>query len=249
MPNDKLLHEVTPVDITDADLRKATSAWYVQGLSPSTINKRLNGLGTMGVDIGKGVRPKTRKSLQWWLRPEARDTMHGMVTLSDEFKDYVMWTTHCGFRVEENLRLRREHFSDDFTEVTVPGTKTATAQASLYLPPVCQRIARKRFEMADMMVKPYGGKGGRMDQPLFGMDYRALREEWDHFRDVLGQHDNPGCTLKALRRTAARYLHIDCKMPLDYVRQYLRHEDVETTIGYLRLTGGLTTKEMKGYLE
>ena len=42
-------------------------------------------------------------------------------------------------------------------------------------------------------------------------------------------------TLKALRRSAARYLTVG-GMPLDILRQYLRHNSVATTMGYLRLT-------------
>ncbi len=37
-------------------------------------------------------------------------------------------------------------------------------------------------------------------------------------------------------------------MPLDMVRLYLRHGSMETTMGYLRLTGGYEEGEIRRYL-
>jgi hypothetical protein len=37
-------------------------------------------------------------------------------------------------------------------------------------------------------------------------------------------------------------------MPLDVLRQYLRHENIKTTEEYLRLTGGYSEAEMRRWL-
>jgi hypothetical protein len=38
-------------------------------------------------------------------------------------------------------------------------------------------------------------------------------------------------------------------MPLDMLRQYLRHESIWTTMGYLRLVGGYDKDEMRKFLK
>lgn len=224
-------------------VRAATAVWYRMGLSPATITKRLNCLGALGVDLGDVKRPKPDKKLKWWLRPEEERRVHayledhkpfpGWMTLSH----FIGWTTKTGLRIEESLRLGAGDFSADYTEVLVPGTKTASSQATLALCNDAQELAESR--MVD-----HGGQHYGMWE---GLTYRDLAAMWDHLRTAMGWPD--GATLKALRRTAARYLHVDCGMPLDMVRQYLRHADIETTMGYLRLTGGYSLAEQRRYLK
>ncbi len=92
--------------------------------------------------------------------------------------------------------------------------------------------------------KPITGQSDK----VFPITYDHLLARWDALVLRMGWEGN-GVTLKALRRSAARYLHVDCGMPLDMVRAYLRHEDIETTLGYLRLTGGYGTEEMRRFLK
>jgi len=54
-------------------------------------------------------------------------------------------------------------------------------------------------------------------------------------------------TLKAMRRTAVRHLTVN-GMPTEMVRDYLRHSDIKTTMGYLHLVGGYSTEEQRRYL-
>jgi integrase len=71
--------------------------------------------------------------------------------------------------------------------------------------------------------------------------------KWATVRKQMGI-EHPGATLKAFRRGAARQLTVG-GMPLDMLRQYLRHESVSTTMGYLRLVGGYDKNEMRKFLK
>lgn len=89
----------------------------------------------------------------------------------------------------------------------------------------------------------------RSDIKVFPSDYEEMHMVWHEVRKHFGWQDDPTATLKALRRSAARYLHVDCGMPLHMVQQYLRHESMDTTLEYLRLTGGYGTEEMRRFLK
>lgn len=246
-------------DITQGRIQVVTAQWYDEGLSPATITKRLNCLSKLGVNV-KGCKPPKAKVLQWWLNPEAEAKLLDRLKspwpgMSGDQKDflsrYIRWTTSTGLRLEETLRLcwREVHFRGGRWYVTVPGTKTAASQATLPLSP-------KAGDVLDEMRAEYG-------QPIQGADlvfmlctsagwvwpsYDQLEAMWGHCRAFLGVSNVPTATLKALRRTAARHLHIELGMPLDMVREYLRHENVETTQGYLKLVGGYSTGEMEKFL-
>lgn len=225
-------------DVTARDVRDATSMWYADGLSPATITKRLNCLSVLGVCV-EGLRPPEKTALKWWLRPEEEErAVVWLMTRRGGLRDipawlasFIRWTTKTGLRVEETLRLEWGHI--DGTSVMVPGLKTASSQATLPL-------STAAIKVLDNLP---GGPTGQ----VFPMTYKELMEAWAFLRADMGWP--PEATLKALRRSAARYLHVDCNMPLDMVRQYLRHENIETTMGYLRLTGGYGTEEMRRYLK
>lgn len=229
--------EVLVSKITEREVRDATAMWYRSGIAPATINKRLNCLSALGVNVN-GCREKLKPALKWWLRPEEEERASKWLRDHNYFTvdRLIRWTTHTGLRIEETLRLERQHFGASFTTVTVPGLKTATSQATLPLGPIPRNLVGSYFWDNATMVK------------LCPTSYDTLKRTWNQLRDAMGWEGN-GVTLKALRRSAARYLHVDCGMPLDMVRHYLRHEDLETTLGYLRLTGGYGTEEMRRYLK
>lgn len=236
--------DVTAEHATPDALRRVTAGWYRQGLSPATINKRLNCLSAMGVSV-EGCRVREPKVLKWWLKPEDEAAalkylrMRGPYDMAKaaDAADLIEWTTRTGLRIEESLRLTWAELSLHEGTVTVPGLKTATAQATLPLGSEALDILRRRaapcFRRTD-------------DSRVFLLGYDELLAVWNHLRERQGWPE--GATLKALRRSAARHLHITKGMPLDMVRQYLRHEDIETTLGYLRLTGGYGTEEMRKWL-
>lgn len=155
-----------------------------------------------------------------------------MLPEADILARFIRWTTRTGLRVEESLRLEWSDFSGDFRSITVPGLKTATSQASL---PIGVRAGSAVRDWKELEAKP------------FDITYEQLEGLWRKLRTAMGWPE--AATLKALRRSAARYLHVDCGMPLHMVQQYLRHENMETTLGYLRLTGGYGTEEMRRYLK
>lgn len=241
-------------EVNDEKLRGVVSSWYAKGLSPATINKRLNCLSAMGVTV-QGYRQKIKPSLKWWLRPEEErravqwltvvgplsfmgtgrgpDPANGPFVLAN----LILWTTRTGLRIEESLRLTwSQSFNHDRSSVLVPGLKTATSQASLPLSEPVTAILDAIHE------GQYEG-----EDSVFPCSYEVLERVWGKLREAMRWEGN-GVTMKALRRSAARFLHVDCGMPLDMVRHYLRHDDLDTTMGYLRLTGGYDEEEMRRYL-
>lgn len=248
---------VTVAEVRESDVQLATRDWYADGLAPATINKRLNCLSVMGVKVA-GCKVKEPNALKWWLSPQEelragqwlRNVGYATIPDADLLWAYIQWTTRTGLRVEESLRLTWASFG--ITKETdgrimvpigdhgvmVPGLKTATSQATLPLGKEAAAVMDRRFKHETT----YGGSA-----PPFPLTYEELLAAWDILKAAMGWPKE--ATLKALRRSAARYLHVDCGMPLDMVRQYLRHEDIKTTMGYLRLTGGYGTEEMRRYLK
>lgn len=233
---------IEPKEVGKEAIKKVTKRWYEEGLSPATITKRLNCLSVLGVNV-EGTRPPKERKLKWWLRPEERksalewlDERADMLHTTDLLR-VIEWTCFTGLRIEETLALTRGDFHGDFMSVSVPGTKTAAAQASLPLAPEARAVVIHVFPVAVC----YAG-----NTPFIRASYRDLAALWVSLREAMGWPKE--ATLKGLRRTAARYLHVDCGMPLDMVRQYLRHEDIATTMEYLRLTGGYEVEEMRRYL-
>lgn len=164
------------------------------------------------------------------------------------FRDYIEFVTMVGLRIEEALRLDTEGVSLDGSRpsFTVPGLKTSTAQASLPLPPAAAAVLRRRRKAVLAGIDE--GAFQRGERRFWPYEYRWAAKWWDQSRFLIGA-TQPTATLKALRRNAARYLHVDLGMPLDMVRHYLRHEGIATTMEYLRLTGGYGTEEMARYFD
>lgn len=234
---DPLVNVVT--DVTRSHLLQAVAMWQAQGLAPATITRRLQCLSAIGVPLC-GVHVRTPKRPKWWLNPEVQAQLVHCKSVKPAtlrlFCDYVDWTVHTGLRVEETLRLVRSDFADNFTRLLVPGTKTNMANSALPLGADAAKIARDRLD------------GQPFNTPMFDISYDRLAHVWEALREEMGLAGRPGVTLKAFRRTAARYLHYDRKMPLDLLRQYLRHENINTTMEYLRLTGGASEDEMRRFL-
>lgn len=168
------------------------------------------------------------------------------------FSAFVRWTTRTGLRIEETLRLKWSDVSGydgPHWRVTVPGLKTVASQATLPLSLEATAILRDELEGpgdANALVFGFDGAPGR--GAACGGGYIKVRQLWQECREFLGVADNPLATLRSFRRSAARNLHVTKGMPIDLVRSYLRHGNIATTMGYLRLTGGYNTEEMQRWL-
>lgn len=195
-----------------------------------------------------------------WAEPSSASTRAMTRHEARLLSHYIRFVTRTGLRVEEALRVTSWSLSPspgNTVSLMVDGTKTATSRAKLPL----------TEEAFDHLSRVWGSEHGAAfgslwsrvhyreahdpamhDREVFPFTYERLATLWEHCRKFLGVSDNPTATLKALRRSAARYLHVDKGMPLDMVRQYLRHEDLETTQGYLDLAGGYTEEEMRRWL-
>lgn len=223
-------------------------------------------------------RPKLSKKrpLKWWLNPTDEDRLvawlqslpGGAAMHGGEAKllaQYIRFVTRSGLRVEEALALTPSMLSYTFptaggdlrerASITVEGTKTAGSHATLPLMSEAWdalELAWRQEHGTDLATA--GNNHAARDTPVFrfarglATSYNRLAVLWEYCRIFLGQKENPTATLKALRRSAARYLHISKGMPLDMVREYLRHDDIATTQGYLKLTGGYGEAEMRRFL-
>ena len=240
-------------EVTPEVVRELVDLWTRAGYARGTIMVRCAILNLMGVPV-QGCRPRGRQQLKWWLNPTERERLLGWLRgIPDadygDTADYIEWTCYTGLRVEETLRLTWRditfnHGPDgrlipEKMAMTAPGTKTANSQAALPLgKEACLIIVRRREAV------PEAHPGDR----VFPIGYRKLANLWSECREFIGAQDVPTATLKALRRSAARYLHVDRGMPLELTRAYLRHGSVGTTMGYLKLTGGYGTEEMARWL-
>lgn len=250
---DPSLHPETPAsEVTQDAVRAARSLWQAQKLSSSTITKRLGCLSMLGVDVTGLKLPRTR-ILKWWLRPAQKTTLVNHLTATSTaeahaFRDYIEFVTMVGLRVEEVLRLdtRDSTVSGDLPGFTVPGLKTAASQATLPLPRAAAAILQRRAQALQEGIER--GDFAPDETRYWPYDYNWTQRWWTACRLIIGANQATA-TLKSLRRNAARYLHVDLGMPLDMVRHYLRHENVQTTMEYLRLTGGYGTEEMRGYFK
>lgn len=227
-------------EVSTAHIKLTVKAFKDAGLKPALINRRLVCLSAMGFNV-KGNYQRVPKALKWWLKPDDQAKLVKQLQAygDQEFIDYVVWATSTGIRIEETLRLTRADFTRDHEGnvlVTVPGLKTYDAQATLPLPREAVEVFERRLGTSSS------------DTALFPTPYWKLAERWRRYRRIIGAGGSAGATLKALRRGAARNLHAGKGMPLDLVRHYLRHENIETTMGYLRLTGGYSTTEFARYL-
>jgi integrase len=213
-----------------------------KGNKPSTINCKLSVVGVMfgyfdikGREVPFVAQPAVP---MWWMTPETekRAIAWCRANDADALANYIRWTVLTGLRVEETLRVQRQHFTGLGTahpSLTVPGTKTRAAQAAIPLLP----------EAVDIAVRLLGSEGAATDR-IFPMRYDKLQRGWKECRKALGLEGVHGATLKALRRSFAR-IATERGVPPDMLRQYMRHELLATTAGYLRLVGGYGTEQMR----
>lgn len=193
-------------------------------------------------------------SLKWWLRPELEAKVCAWLQSNDDpsYADYVAFVTHSGLRVEEALRLQRHNFDFVKNLLTVPGTKTGLAHRVIPMFSAARDIAMRRFgdECPPMQYlfnfSPLPTDTDTVEN-IVARNYRLLGGRWIKVRCAFGLHRTPTATVKALRRTFARYAS-DRGMPTEMLRDYLGHEKIETTQGYLRLVGGPNIEVMRKYV-
>lgn len=156
---------------------------------------------------------------------------------------YLVLTVETGLRVEEVLRLVAQDF--DLTDperpiLFVPGTKNVQSAARIAISKRAGRWARSMI--GDVAKRPPGSP-----QRLFDIPYRKLWDLWDKCRTFLGLQDEPTATLKGLRRTfAARCLRKG--IPIEMIRELMRHASMQTTLSYLAQFGLSDNDETRALL-
>jgi integrase len=238
--------------LTEADLDGWRKRAERKGIQPPTIYARMSMVSKLydvALDNGyKGTKPKINRpnvprKLKWWLKPETQ--VEAVAWLANnghtEAAKFVTWTVATGLRVEESLALTSNHFvglSGERPALTVPGTKTSGAQATLPL----------SIEAAQIALGLLGCRTDGRNPPLFASTYKQLWTSWDECRAALGLEGEATATLKSFRRSYARERSAKgCPLPL--LQQLMRHSDPHTTMEYLRLTGGaFTDAELRPFL-
>jgi integrase len=240
----KCLEDITSEDVEAwrEAMTDAPATIYARVGVLSVIYKVARGRGYKG-PVPEFQRPRVPKPLKWWLNPEQQPKVISWLRASNtahrEASLLVDWTVSTGLRIEESLRTQRQHFHGLGTcapWITVPGTKTDDAQATLPLSAYAAGLASRLL----------GVEGGQRT-PLFTITYREMWADWDACRKVMGFNASTA-TLKALRRS---YAHAraakGCPLPL--LQQLMRHKSAATTMGYLKLTGGqFTDAELRRFV-
>lgn len=233
---------------------------YIQGLgnSPATVRKKANMVRKLyevsGVPLPEGgdavLRPRVPRKLKWWLDRETEARVHrwlrnaasnsGSPRARSRYRLvslYVRWSRLTGLRIEESLRLSRGSLlgiGSSRPSVKIDGTKTEGSQATLPLSSAAALVARQVLSLT---------KSTSPSAPLWPCSYATLKETWWEIRAGVGLPEN--ATLKALRRSYARERTIKKGVPTEVLRAMMRHKDIRTTIGYLELTGGYNTEELR----
>lgn len=221
-------------EITDDDITALRDWSLQQGLAPSSVNCRMSALSVLGVKVRYCKLPRKRK---WYLSPPDELQLLSL-GLPPVLQSFVRWTVATGLRVEESLALRWMDIDLEAGTVRVSGTKTEMAEALL---PLSQEAKGVLIEWRKhLRTTPPASR-------VFPVTYRGLWRLWEKARKQMGLQDVATATLKSLRRSFARRAHVN-GMPIDILRQYLRHGNLKTTQGYLWLVGGYSQDEMRRYL-
>lgn len=260
---------------SDLALEEIDTAWLRQYVkecvtaknSPATINAKLSFVSRvfehnkakLTQHGGRPYKPEMpwapkRNAVKWWLTPALapKVTLWLRQNHMADYADYVEWTTNSGLRVEETLRVQRDHFNFDAKTLTVPGTKSGLAQRVIPLYSAAFDLADRRlqtkldphdylfdFAPADAAFEKRCMGLSHTDREVERLqrNYNCVRRAWARVKDVFGLQRDKTATLKALRRSFAK-VATDNGMPTAVLQQYLGHEDIETTMEYLKVVGG-----------
>lgn len=215
-------------------------------------------LGRFTIVIERGVPLPVRKAawrplpapckyfqprrLQWSLSPPRRRALLAHLDSNGSadalaFRDYIEFVSLCGLRVEEAMALTTRDVVLDSKRprISLPAPG-GVGTVCLPLPAAAAGILSRRARAVREAVargELAAGEGRFWPRPI-----RWAGDRWRACRVMIGATREPTATLKALRRSAAAYLHLELGMSLAQTSRYLRHRHVETTREYLRVTGG-----------
>jgi integrase len=225
----------TPDSLASDHLKALVARLEERGDAPATIIRKLNCLKAALGDHAPPLQwpwPKLPRTKKWWLKPDAMAKLLPLLRDAPDatprdrlLADFIEWTCHTGLRVEESLGVLASDFDPNHTVLHIRGTKSINADRHIALDRAAVAVAYRRL-----------GPGPRDDALLFATTYAVLVDAWERVRFLL-KLDQPTATLKALRRTAAWYRTVEDGMPAQVLQHYLGHAEIDTTMGYLRLTG------------
>lgn len=260
-----------PLDIEQRHIDCYVLGMENRALSASTINTRLvavkayvdhliaychkQGLPAIATTLSAlkfGYKTR-KKQAKWHMTDSQRITAMDHlqmddVCLNDEERKlvwaYIDWTIETGLRVEETLRLLWSDFEGIGTErpaLNVPGTKNEHSAVRIPISLEAATIIQQRYTV--IAGSSWPGKASR----LFDISYRRLHTIWDRLREAMGVADDPTSTLKALRRNFAAGA-LRKGLPARIIQELMRHSNIETTMGYLRLIGMSDNDETRALL-
>jgi integrase len=208
--------------LTTADVVAARDRWLNEGLSGSTVNRRLSALSVM-LDEARdlGAEPKARikraregRPREFVFTPDQIDRL--VARLPDVSSALVLFLAETGCRLGEALALT---WADAGVEqVTFRDTKNGETRT-------IPLTARARSALERMT--------GREDGPWIGLGRWEFADDWSRARSRVGlpKEAVPHC----LRHTFATRA-LAKSIPLERVRAWLGHKDVRTTLRYTHLT-------------
>lgn len=245
-------------DITSEDLDALIQHHRGRGLMNSSVNKYLGALRVINRLAVERKPPLATKLLpiphlrkaniaKWWLRPEdhqqvvkaLRDPQDDSLTTNPMFADLIDIIVYLGLRVEEALRLEAwmVHGLDGREPWLNPdGTKTAGSDNAVPVYPEAVEPMKRSIQRAEKNRWP----------SLFPITPRVAAGLWNEVREFLGVADVPTSTMKALRRTFAWYA-TSRGMPTGVLQQAMRHKNITTTEGYLKLVGTGALEDSRKY--
>lgn len=227
-------------DIRYRDLVKLQEHWLAQGISDSTVNRKITSVRTI---LGAAVHP-------WEIlkaapkSPRLRETEGDRLSLTEDqikalldsapdedWRHLWVFLLHTGARRSELLHIcdktRWSAFALDTDRpmVTLVGKGNATARKKIRHLPLTADLA------AFLKTKRDSG----VDKP-WNVSVQILRAAWDNYRTLMGQQDNPAFVFHCLRHTCATQ-RILKGQPAAAVQAWMGHSSFATTQRYIRQVG------------
>lgn len=233
---------VPPYTVNEAKLDKLIFAFEQEGVSDSTINRRLSALSKMlSVAYDRGIiqrRPKFDRKKEpehrnRFITPEEEGELLGIFSVlgHQDMLDFAILGIDTGLRAGELLRTTARHVMDgalyvDFTKTNLPRTVPLTDRAKGVIE---RRLAANK---------------GKTDKLFPDFTYDMARHYWDVARSKMGLARDQNFVIHVMRHTFCSRL-IMSGVDVSEVARLAGHTNVAVTMRYI----SLSPKSLKSAIE